>query len=267
MTKQQPKFAPPPTRYGANASAQPKMPAVNPGTGLHPPPTRYGTALAAQPKLGNPGHGMPRPLPSGMNQAPAPARVQDGGVGRGGHAPNGSRIIQKMEDRFYYTDMCASDEDEGEAYKQVDSRPSQPKGLIKLVYGGLGTGTDVFNCYSSKHMGNCNGLFQTDSSGKLSPRGKSKKQKAPPICHIVPWAAMKRYVDGESEDLKRFVCWGNLDNLTTGYDRCNSSDSDALPSGCTYTKVATYVSNMIKFYNSQGYASKVWSPAKLGRPF
>jgi hypothetical protein len=262
---------PPPTRYGGGPSAQAKMPETKPAGGFSPPPTRYGAGPVGQPKMSNPGPGTHRsPVSPGMQSPRQAARISDRQAGVAAHVNPplvGRSVIQKMNDRVYYYDMCDENEDEGEAYKQVDTRPKAPTGLTNLVYDGLGKGTTEFECFASKHLGHCdNGKFKTDSNGKLSPRGSKEKKSAPPACHIVPWAAMKVYLDGQDDDVKKFVCWGNLDNLTTGYDRCNSSDSDALPTGWTKSDVKNYVKYMIKIYTDNDYETNVWYPEKLGFP-
>ncbi len=154
-------------------------------------------------------------------------------------------------------------------FKIKNDRPAAAGWIFDVIYKKSSGEIDIngekyleFTCNAKKHHDKCdkrgNVVYVHKKTSKISsPRKRSGKADKPPLCHIVPWAkvrdvAQEKYAKEMNDELKKFLCWGNLSNLETGYDLCNSKDSDALPFGWNMSKVKVYVTFMKKIFDEKG---------------
>lgn len=234
--------APPATRFAPAQSALQAM-ASAPCACHVPPPTRFAASVAVQPK------------------AAAPLWVPPKVV----LLANRRGIVQRMYDSSDESDDDVDDDDDGDWEPNPPARPSQPSSIFDAVYDeddGVIEGKYVkFPCNSHKHHEKCKKrkymvYLYKKNYFMMSPIGKKNPRLVrPPVCHNYPW---KKILDKAEQlynlddDLKKFLCWGNLSNLTTGYHRCNSADGDSLPPGVKMSHIEAYVRMMKKEYDKVG---------------
>lgn len=169
-------------------------------------------------------------------------------------------------------------------YFNVTDRPNAYGGLFKKVYsaknfvdfdamhnGGKVTWKcGVLPCVNKHHSKRCNGYVYYVVGKEWSPTtplnitSTSKKAKKreeyqrPPMCHIVDWVILRDALDAvnvTNEDARKFVCWGNLDNLTTGRMTCNGMSNKNQEKYDTISptkkkKVDNYIIMMLKEYKN-----------------
>jgi hypothetical protein len=164
-----------------------------------------------------------------------------------------------------------------------DPRPSPYSSNFASIYSGSkfvstnvqtpnGTLTVVcapFTCTNKFHGKHCDGNVYIVKQTFLSvttPVTKTKKNnrvtvhEKPPMCHIVDWVilrdAMKIFLGANvNSGFEKFLCWGNLDNLTTGRRTCNSKSNKGQKKYSDLSKgdaqkVDNYVSMMFKQYQT-----------------
>ncbi|MDP9123557.1 MAG: hypothetical protein M3N82_02990 [Pseudomonadota bacterium] len=101
-----------------------------------------------------------------------------------------------------------------------------------------------------------NGKYQ-EIDGTSTPHGKLRR---PPVCHDIPWAhlrdALIEFENGSKgkklqDDFKRYVCWGDVNNLRAGHNGCNSAGSkhtSATFTGGAATNARSFVARCVTNY-------------------
>jgi|GEM_PF-6665243 len=146
-------------------------------------------------------------------------------------------FLAKLDNDISMLDPQAFDKDEGDNdpdyIQSLDGRPAQLTTTWDVVYGARTPQGNNFAIQCGEPKCRIPGkvillnALGIELNAQSTPHGKPRK---PPVCHVVPWAALETaMLNMESQQGRKFtgafrrrVCWYEA-NLVPGHNGCNSA--------------------------------------------